>query len=224
MWRRRGEDNAQKLDTAFWGSKLLPPSGVSMTAIEDSLTEFRSALGELDDKQVLDRFYYGRPALMLPNGADASLRRSVSDLLRVGIRDVLITGSAKLGFTTVDKGERPIFSHFGETSDIDVAVISSALFEKFWKRTLEFAPDDENWKYKSAFRKYLAMGWVRPDKLPISADFVERVEWFEGFRRLTASGNFGPYKITAGVYYDEYFFEAYASRALGKCRYSIENV
>ena len=128
-----------------------------------------------------------------------------------------------MGFTTTAKKDRPIFSPFGDKSDIDIAIISSELFVHFWRRTSEFAADDLEWKHAGDFRRYLQRGWIRPDKLPVGEDFTERLEWFEFFQGLTASGEFGGYKITAGIYHDERFWEQYACKALGQCRHNVEN-
>jgi hypothetical protein len=193
-----------------------------MTANESALSEFKASLLTLDDQSMLDRFYYGRPATMLPMGSDPLLRRSVAQMHGVAMRDVIITGSAKVGFTTVAKAARPIFSAFGDSSDIDVAIISRDLFLTFWRRTMELG-EDQSWPHRKEFRRYLSMGWIRPDKLPSGEDFPERKQWFEGFQELTASGEYGPYKITAGVYYDEAFWEKYACRALKQCRHYVEN-
>ncbi|CAN7165912.1 hypothetical protein LJR219_000208 [Phenylobacterium sp. LjRoot219] len=188
------------------------------------LEEFTSGLKSLSDQAMLDRFYYARPAAMLVGDQEAALRRAITDQFRVSMRDVLVTGSAKLGFTTVSKPEkkRPIFSPFGDTSDIDVAIISSDLFLRFWRRTSEFE-NAEGWKDRSSFRRYLARGWIRPDMLPTHPDFSEKIEWFEFFQELTASGRYGPYTITAGVYYDAEFWEKYACKSLGICRQYIES-
>lgn len=196
-----------------------------MPSPEDAIAEFKRALGDLDDQCILDRFYYGRPAAKLEPDQDPALRRAVSIGLGVAMRDVLITGSAKLGFTTVPKPKknRPIFSLFGDTSDVDVAIISQELFLKFWRRTLEFASSDPEWREIGEFRKYLSRGWIRPDKLPSSPEFPEKAEWFDFFQGLTSSGLYGRYSINGGIYYDERFWEQYATKALAHCRHEVEN-
>jgi hypothetical protein len=186
------------------------------------LEEFKRALTELDDQAVLDRFYYSRPATMLEGDREATLRRAVSSKFGVAMRDVIITGSAKLGFTVVTKERRPIFSPFGDTSDIDVAIISAELFTSLWREALEYVTDHGDWSDATSFRKFLMRGWLRPDRLPKDAEFPRSREWFDYFRGLTGSGLFGPYKISGGVYYDEWFWERYASSSFANCRLAIE--
>ncbi|HET6940605.1 MAG TPA: hypothetical protein VFH89_00440 [Sphingomicrobium sp.] len=186
------------------------------------MAEFQQALLEHDDQTVLDRFYYSRPAIMLEGDREATLRRAVSNQFSVAMRDVIITGSAKLGFTVVPKEHRPTFSPFGDNSDIDVAIISSDLFTGLWRTSLEYATDHGDWPTANSFRKFLMRGWLRPDQLPKTAEYPKSREWFDFFRTLTSSGAFGPYKISAGVYYDEWFWEKYAALSFKNCRLAIE--
>lgn len=54
-------------------------------------------------------------------------REQVADRFEIGYQDVCIVGSAKLGFSpSPNKFGRP----FAETSDVDVVIISSALFDQ----------------------------------------------------------------------------------------------
>lgn len=190
-----------------------------------ALATFKAALqdSDRDDQTILDEFYYSTPAAMLERQQEARLRRVVAEKFGVAMRDVILTGSAKLGFTIVSKPDRPAFSDFSDTSDIDVAVISTPLFVKLWRAALAHAQDTGDWRRSEAFRSYLMKGWLRPDQLPAESDFELRREWFEFFRSLTASGDYGPYKIAAGVYYDENFWETYAASSLSKSRREIES-
>jgi hypothetical protein len=153
---------------------------------------------------------------------EAELRRSISDHLGVAMRDVIITGSAKLGFTIVQKPNRPVFSPFSDQSDIDVAIISERLFQQFWIDVNRYCAEAGPWPEIGSFRKYLMKGWIRPDLLPKS-EFPPSKEWFELFRTLTASGKYGVYKISGGLYYSEVFWEDYARTAFSKCRLAIES-
>ena len=186
------------------------------------LSDFQRALIGLDDQSVLDRFYYARPAIMLEKDGEAALRRAVADRFGVAMRDVIITGSAKLGFTVVAKERRPIFSPFGNSSDIDVAIISRELFTSLWRASFNYMTEHGDWPDVNSFRRFLMRGWLRPDRLPKGELFPESRKWFDFFRELTASGRFGPYKISGGVYYDEWFWENYASLAFKDCRLAIE--
>lgn len=186
------------------------------------LDEFKADLFDLDDQRLLDRYFYNKSAVKLEGNLEAELRRDIADYFSVAMRDVIVTGSAKLGFTLVPKRGRPALSPFGDKSDIDVAIISSPLFINLWREAFLFAEEQGDWTKGEEFRGYLMRGWLRPDKLPNDPAFSLSREWFEFFRSLKASGRFGPYKITAGVYFDERFWEAYACSSLSKCRDVIE--
>ncbi|MEP2101918.1 MAG: hypothetical protein ABJP02_10455 [Parasphingorhabdus sp.] len=186
---------------------------------------FKAALANSNNQTLLDRFYFGGTCAVLSSEQEAELRRLVSGKYGVNMRDVIVTGSAKLGFTTVAKIDRPIFSEFGNTSDIDIAIISEDLFLRFWKKVFDYQNEHgNNWHDSNSFRKYHLRGWMRPDRLPAGENFPSSNEWFEFFRELTSSGKFGHYKITAGVYFNEYFWNQYVSLAFDQCRKELEKL
>lgn len=190
-------------------------------SFDDRITTFQADLSSCDDTVILDRWYYSGDCAGLEKENEAELRREVSNKFEVSIRDVLIVGSARLGFTIVQKPNRPTFSHFGN-SDIDVAIISRQLFNLYWELTLNHWEDHSDWAKAEKFRLYLFRGWLRPDMLPTGKGFEASDEWFDFFRSLQASGRFGGYKINAGIYYDETFLERYTVSSLQKCRRYIE--
>ena len=100
---------------------------------DDRLSTFKAAVAEHDDQTILDRFYYNQPAVMLAANKEPLLRRKIAQKFGISMRDVIVTGSAKLGFTTVAKQGRPIFSPFGDRSDIDIAIVATTLLEALAK-------------------------------------------------------------------------------------------
>lgn len=189
----------------------------------ERVEQFRAALITHDEATLIDRYYQTQPAAALEITQEASLRRAIADHHRVQLRDVVVVGSAKLGFTLRPKPGRPALSSFSDISDIDVAIISSSLFLSLWKRIFDYAEQHDDWSDGPKFREFLQRGWLRPDKLPRNAEFPERRQWFEFFQGLTDSGRFGPYKIAAGIYYDEDFWSKYTKRSLLDLRMSEEN-
>ena len=188
----------------------------------ERVADFKAALLAHDEATLIDRYYQTQPAAALTTAQEASLRRAIADHHRVPLRDVIIVGSAKLGFTLRPKPGRPALSSFGDASDIDVAIISGPLFLNLWKRIFLYAEQHDDWSDGNAFRKFLQRGWLRPDRLPRDAEFPERREWFEFYQGLTDSGEFGPYKIAAGVYFDEDFWGQYTKRSLIELRQAEE--
>jgi hypothetical protein len=129
--------------------------------------------------------------------------------------EVLIVGSAKMGFSIVStKRYRP----FGDSSDIDVALISQSLFEEIWYEAFEYWRSGSFWPEIHQFQEYLFRGWIRPDKLPPEKTFQRSRQWWEFFRQLTNSQRFGPYKIGAGLYKSWHFLEAYQTKCVTECR------
>ncbi len=189
---------------------------------DERIESFKSDIGSLDNASMLDRWYYSGECAGLTQTDEAQLRREVSNQFRVSIRDILVVGSARLGFTIVQKPQRPTFSHFGN-SDIDVAIISRTLFTNYWQLALSHWEDHNDWKKAEKFRLYLFRGWLRPDMLPTGSGFAASDDWFDFFRELQASGQYGGYKINAGIYYDETFLERYIHSSLDKCRRFIED-
>ena len=188
-----------------------------------TLEQFQHDLTVLDDQRLLDRYYYSGPAAKLDNGQAAELRRCIAAQFQVPMRDVVVVGSAKLGFTLTVKPDRPIFSPFNDESDIDVAIISEPLYQKYWKVAYRYWLDSNEWPTVEPFRKYMFRGWVRPDLLPKGEDCPEQREWWDFLLSLQAAGAFGPYKIRVGVYHDEDFWESYACSSFQGCRNILEN-
>jgi len=190
--------------------------------MSDQLSAFRAALQCKNDQTILDRFYYAAQSHVINVDQEAELRRSISDHLGVSMRDVIVTGSAKLGFTIVQKPGRPVFSPFSDQSDIDVTIISERLFHQLWVEVNRHHAEAGSWTELNSFRKYLMKGWIRPDLLP-KVDFAPSRDWFELFRGLTASGKYGIYKISGGLYHSDVFWEDYARTSFSKCRLAIES-
>ena len=183
-----------------------------------TLYQFQADLMSLEDERVLDRWYYSGTSHVLNNDQTAELRRKVADFCGIAMRDVIIVGSAKLGFTLTNKPNRPVFSPFCDESDIDLAIISSQLYLKYWKISYRYWLEGGNWDKVNSFRKYMFRGWFRPDLLPSGEDYPEQREWWEFFRLLKESGEFGHYSINAGVYFDEDFWGSYAKSTFNDCR------
>lgn len=192
--------------------------------IKENLERFQRDLAREDNKTLVDRYYYSTTGPVLSNEQQASLRRRVSDQLNVSVRDIVLVGSAKLGFTLRNKPNRPRLSHFGDESDIDVAVISGPLFIKYWEAAFVHWSEKSDWVKAEKFRKYLFRGWLRPDMLPADPEFALSKDWFEFFRELQATGEFGGYKVAAGIYLNEHFWEEYVGASLTECRQYLKEL
>lgn len=91
------------------------------------------------------------------------LRRELSRELRISIRDTIIVGSAKIGFSIKTHDFIGFDSRFKKTSqrkhksDIDIAIVSQQLFdelsEQLYKFTRHYDRDwiDENWRINNYY-------------------------------------------------------------------------
>jgi hypothetical protein len=139
--------------------------------------------------------------------------------------EVIIVGSAKLGFSIApDKRYNP----FSETSDIDIAIASSQLFDELLQEVFDWTESGSAealaWpnRAKRIFTDYLLRGWFRPDKLP-SATYCELCrDWWEFFEQLPSTGEYGSSKIRAGVYKSWHYLERYHTGSINKCKQDLE--
>jgi hypothetical protein len=121
--------------------------------------------------------------------------------------DVVITGSAKTGFTTISKTlsngtKRPKYSAFDISSDIDVAIISPKLFDTIWHEFSRFSSGKPFYPWRSGrLGDYLVCGWLRPDHFPQSAYLYNANEWWPTFERLSRSSKFGRRRVNGGLFH-----------------------
>lgn len=191
---------------------------------------FKNDLTTLSASEMFGRYVLTDECQGLEGIDHAALRLSIAKYFSVELNSIVIVGSAKLGFTLVDKpgdetrAARPSFSLFSDDSDVDIAIVSDTLFDSVWKRCFEFwhssgyAAAKGYWPRGKNFRDYIFRGWMRPDHLPSEGAFNYRNEWFDYFRKLTSDRAAGDYKVTAGLYRETYFLEAYQRRAIEQCR------
>jgi predicted nucleotidyltransferase len=178
------------------------------------IEEFRQDLLSLNSLQMYRKYVLGDICYALNNDQHYRLREEVCEQLSVEFTDVILVGSGKLGFS-LKPGRR--FGAFNDNSDIDIAIVSKVLFEKVWEETHLFKKSQADWPRSQLFFKYLAEGWIRPDKLPPSQYFNFSGEWWNLFNGLTSSSKYGPYKIRAGLYYSHFFLQEYQTICIEQC-------
>jgi hypothetical protein len=186
-------------------------------SVEEKIKTFRADLPQLDVNSLVQRHITYGECFALSADQYFALKQCISHQFGIHTTEVLVVGSAKLGFSIApNKRYRP----FGESSDIDVALCSSQLFDDIWSDVFKYWARGESWPGLDDFRKYLFRGWMRPDKLPPSNSFPRSKEWWEFFRKLAAKGEFGPYKITGALYKSWDFLESYQQKCVGDCKFA----
>ncbi len=148
-----------------------------------------------------------------------NLRSEVASKFKIHPNEVLVVGSAKLGFSIAPK---KTFRRFSDSSDVDLAIISSELFNVFWKEVFSFWEQNGYWDKFDDFNRYLLRGWIRPDKFPSSKSFQRSSEWWEFFKSLSGDRRYSSYKIVGAIYRDWHFLESYQMQSVKKCKLQLE--
>jgi hypothetical protein len=189
--------------------------------IQSRINGFKSDLTNMSISTIVRKHITFGDCYVFENGKYFDLKAEVADHFEIHPSEILLVGSAKLGFSIAP---RKRYRPFGDQSDIDIAIVSPPLFEKIWQQVFDyqdnisyFWPRDD----EIDFKHFLFTGWIRPDKLPPARSFSFRKEWWDFFLSLTSTGVYGPYKITAGLYKSWYYLEKYQSICVKQCQEDI---
>jgi hypothetical protein len=182
--------------------------------MEEKIRKFKDDL-HLGTKQLVQKYVTTGTSAVLDEDLLFSLKKEISDFLKIHPSEVILVGSAKVGFSLApDKRYRA----FGDESDLDIAIISHNLFDQIWHSVLEYKYSGRFWNKENEFKHHFFHGWIRPDKLPPSDRFEFAKQWWEYFSDLRASAKFGPYKIAGGIYRTWEFLDSYQSICIEKCK------
>jgi len=147
-------------------------------------------------------------------------RNRIARQFGLGFHEVFIVGSAKQGFSYVKN--RDVFDF---NSDIDVAIVSAALFEQFAIiiREYQYAlssgqvthTQNESKKY-TRFLKYYAKGWIRPDMAKDIINQHESIDDWDAFFKSISFGKseVGDYKVAAGIFKSYDYLQRYHYQGL----------
>lgn len=147
-----------------------------------------------------------------PNHLDA-LRQHLSEALRLTPKDILVVGSARIGFSlNPDRFPR----QFLASSDIDVLVVDSRLFDKIWttvlkwhypRKGLHLGGQDARWM--GNMRKYIYWGAIVPSNVRyVGLSFPEILKpirdlstaWFNAFQSLSLYPEFSAREVSGLLY------------------------
>lgn len=179
------------------------------------IRSFRDDLPRRNAGELVQRHITHGDCYALQDDTYFQLKQEVANHFAVHHSQVVVVGSAKLGFSIVPT---KLFRPFSEQSDIDIALASSDLFDAFWQDVFDYWARGERWPGLDDFRRYHFRGWMRPDKLPSSKTFHRSQAWWDFFRGLAASGKFGSYKLTGALYKSWHFLERYQEVCFAACK------
>ena len=148
-------------------------------------------------------------------------KRDIADILDVHIRDIVIVGSGKLGFSLKPEFNQPGFYRYKEfdynysvdntkeKSDLDIAIISSQLFDKEMKNLFnhtnfynsEFV---KNWGERTNLGKYFLKGRLATRFFPLDFKLTKEIEGVQSKYQM----QYGR-KVNIEIYKSWYFFETY---------------
>ncbi|MEB3188930.1 MAG: hypothetical protein VKL42_01130 [Snowella sp.] len=197
-----------------------------------NLIEFKAKLNDLNGDDELIDFYrkyilHGTPYIFIEKEHDFyDFRKRIAQKFDISFYEIYVTGSAKLGFS---HHKDTIFS---PESDIDIAIISEKLFNDIMEKIRIFQmelrqskraiSEKERLMYHT-FLEYTAIGWIRPDKLPISFQVRElKDDWFNFFDSLSyGKSEVGNYKVTAGIFRSYKHLEFYQINNLKRIKSTL---
>ena len=187
--------------------------------IQARLDQYKEDLSVLSPIQIVRKHIIYGESCILSQDKYFDLRSEIAERFQLHPNEVLVVGSAKLGFSIVpDK----LYCPFRDESDIDVVIVSSKLFDEIWEAVFNYKEAVGYWPEYKKFTEYLFRGWIRPDKLPPSTVFQAGKDWWDFFREVTRSGMYGDYKIAGGLYKSWFFLENYQRICVQKCINSLE--
>ena len=183
------------------------------------LDQYKKDLNALPAIQIVRKHIIYGESCILSQHKYFDLRSEIAEHFQLHPNEVLVVGSAKLGFSIApDKLYRP----FCDESDIDVVLVSSKLFDEIWEAVFHYSHEGGYWRKQKEFTKYLFQGWIRPDKLPRSDMFEAGNKWWDVFQRVNRSGMYGDYKIAGALYKSWFFLESYQKICVQGCIDNLE--
>lgn len=150
-----------------------------------------------------------------------NFRQEISALLGVHSADLTLVGSAQLGFSL---NPSKLMSHFGRESDLDVAVVSSVLFDEAWCELIRsdfgvFLLDVEEKKKFKKMRENFFEGYLRPDLIPGASELAKN--WFPKLAGPFKSNVARRHEVKAWLFKSWWHFEAFYVAGIQKAQPSL---
>lgn len=187
---------------------------IKIADIELRIRSFREEMAVLSPVEMIRKHIIHGECAVMSAEQYFELRSEIAQKYEVHPNEVLVVGSSKLGFSIAPTKR---YRHFAETSDIDVVIVSSKLFDQIWKAVHQYWDHGGYWERSTQFKTYLFQGWIRPDKLPPAATFEIANDWWRFFNYLSSTRKYSVYKVAGALYRDWYFLEAYQLRSVSAC-------
>ena len=191
-----------------------------------TVAEFKNLIATCDAKSAAESIFITDGADRVSDAQVSTIRSKLSTTVGVPVADieVRIVGSAKLGFSIVEKNRAgvllPRYRPFGPDSDIDVAVISSPIFHQIWDAIGNYSYNSSYFPWRSErLGDYLVCGWLRPDHFPINVRPC--ADWSVCFDRLSRDWSPGSRKVRGGLFYSRDHLIRYQERSVKECQNNL---
>lgn len=191
------------------------PDGSKLQA---ALAHFQERLKSgLDPESIVREYITHGSSVVLDDPTYALLRSHAGRSLSVSPnRDVYLVGSAKLGFSIKPRRR---YGLFGDESDVDLAVVSPAAYERLWTEARRHARQGGLWEgdTRNHFRNDHMNGVIKPYVLPDSSSIPTRRMLFDLQAELQRVGG-SPYPVTLAVWHSMEALEDYQVLAVRQCQ------
>ncbi len=187
------------------------------------VNEFKKICILLDSNFIVQKYIIDGPTYFFDDifiGDEFEFKKEIANILKVHIRDIVIVGSGKLGFSLKPDHDVPEtglykfkkFDHDFELdnnlnkSDLDIAIVSSRLFdielENLYNHT-------DSYKYfigknRTDFAKYILKGRFKIDYLPIDFPLTNELSLAQSNFKSIYGRN-----VNIEIYKSWHFFEKY---------------
>jgi len=201
---------------------------------DQRVLEFQRELREVDAQLTgfIQKHITTGPVVGISQSEYFNLRRRVAAHFHIHPTSVVVVGSSKLGFSLKaksrkqgEKGTR--YLPFDAESDIDVAIVSSRLFDAYWDEVFSLSGSRAQWAMiadAKGFITELFSGWITPGELPKLPRFSNAKDWSNFFDKLSSERTCGLRTIKARLYRSWERLEAYQARMVEECRNDLLKV
>ncbi|WP_417505833.1 hypothetical protein [Marinomonas gallaica] len=190
--------------------------------LPQELISFKEDCINLDDEVVVQKHLIDGGSyffdLYYNQYEEFKFKKLIASSLDVHIRDIAIVGSGKLGFSIKPDNDTPGFYPFKsfdfnfdkdnerQKSDLDVAIVSSSLFDEQLLSIYEHTDCymDSVFKGRNSLGKYVLKGWIRPDLLPSEYKISPTIESIRNDLEKEYERD-----VNIGIYKSWRFFESY---------------
>ena len=187
--------------------------------------EFRALLlgGEAIQKIVADHLISDGPGAHVSQPAldfIADMTRQRFQIPVDAALRVIVVGSAKLGFSIIEKTVpmntvKPRYRDYVPgVSDIDIAMVSAALYAKLWAGLALFGANKQKFPWRSKLSDYMFHGWIRPDKFPFENPPQVCKDWTRLRDELNRSAHFSHAPLRCAIFQSPYFLSLYQQRSV----------